>query len=64
MNAKALISFYAREGGHKVHRIYLEPQFEQAQKDLEMLQDADPLGKNWELQESEICNYNLIKHLL
>lgn len=54
MKAKVLISFYKGEGGHKAHRVYLEPDFEQAQKDLDMIQDADSLGKDWELQECEV----------
>jgi len=57
MKAKLLISYYTFESSHKVHRVYLEPHFEQAQKDLTMIQDADSLGKNWELQECEIYNW-------
>jgi hypothetical protein len=61
MKAKLLISFYRSEGGHKVHRVYLEPHFEQAQKDLDMIQDADSLGKDWELQECEVYNWKDIE---
>jgi hypothetical protein len=61
MKAKLLISFYRNEGGHKVHRVYLEPNFEQAQQDLEMIQDADSLGKDWELQECDVYNWKDIE---
>lgn len=54
--AQALISFYKNEGGHKIHRVYLEQHFVQAKKDLQMILDAEGLSKDWELQECEIYN--------
>lgn len=54
MKAIVLISFYRGEGGHKVHRIYLEQDFDQAEKDLAMIQEIEPLGKELELVECEV----------
>lgn len=54
--SKVLVSYYRGEGGHKTHRVYLEKDFEQAEKDLNLILEADSLGKEWELQDSELYN--------
>jgi len=54
MKAKVLISYYSQESGHQTHRVYLEKDYPQAEKDLKLISDADQLGKNWELSECEL----------
>lgn len=61
MKAKVLISYYRGEGGHTIHRIYLEPHFDQAEADLKMIQDDGSSSKEWELQETEIYAWSSVK---
>ena len=61
MKAKVLVSFYKNEGGHTIHRVYLEPHFEQAEADLKMIQSDGSSSKEWELQETEIYAWSSVK---
>lgn len=54
MIAKVLVSYYRQESGHTVHRIYLEPDFDQAEKDLRLLKNEASSIKEWELEDAEI----------
>jgi hypothetical protein len=54
MKAKVLVSYYRGEGGHTVHRVYLEPHFEQAEADLKMIKDDGSSSKEWQLLETEV----------
>lgn len=56
MKAKVLISFYSGESGRKAHRVYLEPAFEQAQKDLDLILETNP-DRSFEIQECEVFDY-------
>ncbi len=49
MEAKVLVSYYTCDNGFEVHRIYLEPDFEQAEKDLDLLVNDSGTSKNWKL---------------
>jgi hypothetical protein len=62
MKAKVLISFYST-GFDCTHRIYMPADYEQAEKDLEILKSNDHM-KTWELQEIEIYNFNKHSFLL
>lgn len=53
--AKVLISFYGQESGFTTHRIYFEQDFDQAQKDLDLVNE-NGLGKTWDLRDCEIYN--------
>ena len=61
MKAKVLVSYYRGEGGHTIHRIYLEPHFDQAEADLKMMQNDGSSSKEWELQETEIYACSSVK---
>lgn len=59
MKAKVLISSYPQESGYKTHRVYLEKDYEQAEKDLSLIVDADQCGKDWKLSECELFGVNI-----
>ena len=59
MKAKVLVSYYSQESGHETHRVYLEKDYSQAEKDLQLISDADQLGKKWELSECELFGHNI-----
>ena len=53
MNAKVLFSFY--NDIFMVHRVYLKPDFNQAEKDLDLLRISDTGDrKNWGMQICEV----------
>jgi hypothetical protein len=54
MKAKALVSAYSDGSGFKVVRIYLEQDFDNAESDLELLQEHGSDSKNWSLEEVEV----------
>lgn len=56
MKAKVLIKYYPGESGHKALRVYLEPAFDQAEKDLELIQQAGALD-TFHIQECEVFDY-------
>ena len=62
MIAKVLVSYYPQESGHTVHRIYLEPDFDQADKDLRLLKNEASSIKEWELEETEIYGAHALKN--
>lgn len=45
MKARVLISSHSDRSGFNVHRVYLEPHFDQAVRDYEMVKEIEPLGK-------------------
>ena len=61
MKAKVLISYYRGEGGHTVHRVYLEPHYEQAEADLKMIQDDGSSSKEWQLLETDVYAWSDVK---
>jgi hypothetical protein len=54
MKAKVLVSAYSDGSGFKVVRIYLEQDFDNAESDLELLQEHGSDSKNWSLEEVEV----------
>ena len=54
MKAKVLIGHWPQEHGHTAYRIYMEPDYEQSEKDLNLLSEADTGGKSYHLQECEV----------
>lgn len=54
MKAKVLISYYSDGSCHDAHRVYLEKDYEQAEKDLALV--IIDGCKNWELSECELFN--------
>jgi hypothetical protein len=61
MKAKVLVSYYRGEGGHTIHRVYLEPHFVQAEADLKMIQDDGSSSKQWELLETGVYAWYDVK---
>ena len=56
MKAKILRFFYTDGSGHKTVRIYLEKDWIQAEKDLNLLHDHASDDKTWALDDVEIYN--------
>jgi len=56
MKAKVLIGYYPGESGFRIARVYLEKDFDQADKDLEMMQEHASDTKTWKLEETELFN--------
>lgn len=56
--AKVLISYYSGESGFTVHRVYLEPHFNQAEKDLDMCKELS-FSKDIKLEECEVYEPNI-----
>ena len=54
MKAKILIFYYPGESGFKIARSYLEKDFDEAQKDFEMMQEYASDSKTWKLVETEV----------
>lgn len=52
--AKVLISQYSDKSGSKIVRVYLNKDFEQAQRDLNLLQEHASSDKEWQIQDVEI----------
>ena len=54
MDAQVLIGYYPNESGFKIARVYLEKDFEKAEKDFEMMQEYASDSKTWKLVETEV----------
>jgi hypothetical protein len=63
MKAKALVSAYSDGSGFKVVRIYLEQDFDNAESDLELLQEHGSDSKNWSLEEVNVFDNGSLKRL-
>ncbi len=56
MKAKVLLFNYDDKSGFEVVRVYLEKDFEQAQKDLDLMSGHASDCKVWSLQDVEVFN--------
>lgn len=56
MKAKILCSKYYNSSGMKIARVYLEEDYEQAEKDLAMLKQHGNTDVEWKLIETEVYN--------
>jgi len=60
MKCKVLVSYYQYDGGKPIAlRVYLESDFEQAQKDLDMILETNS-DKEYKLIDSEVFNLKFI----
>jgi len=53
MKLKILMSYYPREGGTKLHRAYLERDFQQAEDDLYLINSTNP-DRTFEIVEVDL----------
>jgi len=53
MKAQVLVSYYRGEREYAIHRVYLEPHFEQAEVDSKMIQEDYSSSKDWRLLETD-----------
>jgi hypothetical protein len=56
MKALVLIGTYPMEVGYKILRVYTTNEKTLAEKDLNMIYEADPCGRKWELVECEFVS--------
>ena len=56
MKSKILLGKYYDSSGMKIARVYLEEDYEQAEKDLAMLKEHGNTDVEWKLIETEVYN--------
>lgn len=56
MKSKILLGKYYDSSGVKIARVYLEEDYEQAEKDLAMMKEHGNSDVEWKLVETEVYN--------